>query len=53
MVKYTLKILQHSLQDLLSVYDQFGILCIKGSIGKPHMLYPMSHRIELATADAK
>ena len=53
MVRYTSKILQHSLQDFLSVSDQSGILSIKGLIGKPHMLYPMSHRIELTTAGAK
>ena len=29
MVKHTLKILQHLLQDFQSVFDHFGTLCIK------------------------
>ena len=32
MVKRTLKILQHLLQDFESVFDHFGTLCIKGLI---------------------
>ena len=30
MVRHTLKILQHLLQDFYSVPDHFGTLCIKG-----------------------
>ena len=30
MVRHTLKILQQMLQDIYSVSDQFGALCIKG-----------------------
>ena len=30
MVKHTLKILQCLLQDFQSVFDHFGMLCIKG-----------------------
>ena len=38
MVKHTLKILQHLLQDFESVSDHFGTLCIKGLMETKYIL---------------
>ena len=52
MVKCTLKILQHLLQDFYSAFDHFGTLCIKGSNSNDNELtisfeFPILGRAEL------